>query len=113
MGPIAGNYDPVQASFRQPTRSLNSAGEPVVDFSTQTFKRYIRFMRSVGREGVTGKQLISATQINVRLRRDSATEQITPDWKIIHRGREYGILSVNPIPAEFDEIELVLDSVLK
>lgn len=110
MGPKAGEYDPVKAVIKAPSRTANSAGEQVVSYST-AFSRYIRFMRFSGREGTTAKQVISATQVNIRMRRDSNTLSITPDYRISHQGVDYGIVSINPIPAYFDEIELTLDSV--
>lgn len=112
MGPNTGDYDGRKASFYAPSRTNDSVtNEPKVTFPTVSLTRYIRFMRVVGREGTTLNQIISDAQVILRVRRDSGTEGIRPDWRIVHDGFTYGIISVNPIPRERDEIELLCSRV--
>lgn len=114
MGPQTGLYDARKAEFYAPSRTNDSTtNEPVVSYPTATLSRYIRFMRTTGREGTTVNQVISETQVIIRLRRDSGTESIKPDWRIIHDSVPYGIVSINPIPRERDEIELLCSRVVR
>lgn len=112
MGPQAGQYDARKANFYAPVRTTDAVThESNVTFPTITLSRYIRFMRSLGREGTTLNQVVSDTQVIIRLRRDSGSETIKPDWQIVHDGVTYGILAINPIPRVRDEIELVCDRI--
>jgi hypothetical protein len=114
MLPAAGKYDPIQASFYAPVETRDSTTkEVVISYPTATFRRYIRFMRVIGREGTTTDQVISSSQCTVRLRSDPATVLIKADWKVVHNSRTYGIVAVNPIPHNMDEVELLLDSIIR
>jgi len=109
-----GKLDPVPANFFAPVETTSGIGEVLITFSnTPTLKRYIRFMRALGREGTTQDQTISSTQCLIRVRSDSGTITIKPDWRITHLGRTYGIVSINPIPHATGELELLLDSVIR
>jgi len=112
MGPQTGLYDARKATFYTPVRTRDVTTHEVnVSFPTATLSRYIRFMRSLGREGTTLNQVISDTQVIVRLRRDSGTEAIKADWRMVHDGVTYGIIALHPIPRERDEIELICDRI--
>lgn len=112
MGPQSGLYDAKKADFYAPVRVRDSTThESNVTFPAITCSRYIRFLRSLGREGVTLNQAISDTQVVIRIRRDSGSEQIKPDWKMTHAGLNYGIVAINPIPRERDEVEIVCDRI--
>ena len=114
MGPQTGLYDARKASFYAPSRTNDATtNEPVVTYPTITFSRYIRFLRSLGREGTTIDQVISDTQCVIRVRRDSGTETIKPDWRFTHDSVTYGIISINPIPRERDEIELLCSRIVR
>jgi hypothetical protein len=114
MGPNAGQYEPRKASFYAPSRTNDSTThEAVVSYPTVTLSRYIRFLRVLGREGTTLDQVISDAQCIIRLRRDSGSETIKPDWRFTHDGVTYGITSINPIPAERDEIELLCSRIVR
>lgn len=108
-----GKFDPVKAAFYAPVQTVSGIGETVVTYPTATLRRYIRFMRVLGREGTTADQTVSATQCLIRLRTDSATPNIRADWRVIHQGRTYGIVSINPLPHATGELEILLDSVLQ
>jgi hypothetical protein len=108
-GPDAGRFEPVKASVQANVVSTNSTtGEKVITYS-ESFKTYIRFLATIGREGTTADQVISSTQIKIRLRKTPLSEAIRPYWRIIHSGATYGIIAVNPQPNSSMEIELLCD----
>ena len=85
-GPDAGRFEPAKASVRSKSATRNSTtGEEVITYP-EAFRTYIRFVSSAGREGTTNHQVISASQVKIRIRRNSQSLTIKPYWQILHEG---------------------------
>lgn len=108
-GPAAGLYDPIKAIFYSPNRGTAANGEPDIASFTEQFRRHIRWLSMANREALVQRQTNSINVILFRVRRDSASQQIRPDWELEHTEngvvRRYGVTGINPIDYGTDELE--------
>ena len=105
----AGKYDSSPAAFYQKVTTFINR-EPIQD-QHLFYTTWIRFpfQSRSGFEAPVVKQMQSAGQIIVRVRRDPMSLQIDPSMHMVHDGKIYGVICINPIPSmERDEIELLM-----
>jgi SPP1 family predicted phage head-tail adaptor len=85
------------------TPTQDSAGQPVVAMVTWLLDEPAKFDPMTGGEGARGRQVESGITavFTVRYRDGYAPEMI-----VLHRGRQYGIVYVNPVAGADRYIEL-------
>lgn len=115
--PSAGWYEGLYASIIQPPVAIVK-GEPVApkvsDWPTLYTGIPIRFPRNqFGWERGIQTQTTSVNAVYIRMRRNSLTEQITPQMKIKHGRDIYGITAKPRLDSQTDELEFLCQVVDK
>lgn len=106
-GPAAGEYDPVRASIIHQVRTQSASNEAKIT-PVEFTKRHIKVRsQNSGREVQVETQATSYNVSYLRMRRDSVTEQIKPDWEIHHRSGTWKIIAPNPIDYATGELEFI------
>jgi hypothetical protein len=100
----SGEYDPVKATIYYPIRE-DASNEPTVTGRKIICRRHVRLMSASTREAIVqGVQVGVGTQV-FRVRRDNKTEQITHEFALSHRGRNYEFTGIHY--PDLYEIEII------
>lgn len=114
-GPFAGGYDPNKAAFYSPVRGETASGEPTTASWALFIKRYVKILQKptmdANRELTVAKQQVSRNLAVFRCRRDSKSEAVQVDMRMVHRGVHWNIVGIDYIDYAQDEIQFLAESV--
>lgn len=94
-------------TIRQPTETLDDAGQPVVTWSNFLANEPAEFVPTGGIETMRGRQLEAGTKAIFRVR---YREGYTTQMKVVHDGTSYGITYINPVEGQKRYLELMVAS---
>lgn len=98
-----------RVSFQSRTASRDSTyGDNNPTWATQ-FTRWASALPVRGDERWESAQEVARSLVKFRVRSDSSTETVTPEWRILHDGEYYGIRWINDIRGMGREIEFVAE----
>ena len=96
-----------RCTIKTPTETLDSAGQPVVTWSTFLENEPCQFVPTGGTESMRGRQYTDCTRAVFRVRYRAG---YSPLQKITYNGTDYGITYVNDVDGLRRYIELVCTS---
>lgn len=92
-------------TFKEPTITLDAAGQPNVTWSTFRSGEPAKFVPLAGIESMRGRQLEAGTKGIFRVNYRTG---YTTQMKIVHEGIEYGIIAINQIDGLRREMEIMV-----
>ena len=84
-------------TIEEPTRTQNSYGEPIEDFTTYASRR-CDIMTTIGRENFNKFQEFNENPVVFKVRYDSLTKNISPKMRVLYNSKYYdveGIVNYN------------------